>query len=68
MEEIFVKVAEALLQIVGGATVLFRTLKPLTGTKFDSKTYRRLVKLFERVSLNSAGDKVEIDISSRGED
>lgn len=64
IEELFVKGAGAVLQIIGGSTVLFRIGKTLTGTKIDSKFYRGLLKLAERVSLNSSGDTIRIDISS----
>lgn len=64
LEELFIKGAEAVLQIIGASTVLFRIGKKLTGTKIDSKFYRSFLKLTERVSLNSSGDTVRIDIGS----
>ncbi len=50
------------LQIVGGATVAFRILAPLTASKKDDKILQFLELVLEKVALNKDNSKIEVKI------
>jgi len=61
------EIALLALQIIGGATVLFRTIAPLTETKKDDKILKFLEAILANVALNkSDGDsKLEIKLKRK---
>ena len=57
-----VLVAEWALMIVGGATIAFRAIAPLTESKWDNKVLQFLEKILEYVSLNKSEHESKLEI------
>jgi len=53
------------LQIIGGATILLRSIAPLTKTKKDDLIVKYLMKFLKAVSLNLEDKKLEIKVSKK---
>jgi len=51
-----------LLQVVGGATVLFRIIAPITKWKGDDKILAAFELILSRVALNKSDSKIEIKL------
>jgi len=58
-------ILETILLIIGGATVLFRIIAPLTKNKLDDKILCWLTKILEIVSLHKADNSVNIKINNK---
>ena len=53
--ELVTKIGSGVLMIIGGATLIFRVVHPLTEAKWDDKVYRvlcKITKVLEKLSLN----------------
>jgi len=50
------------LQIIGGATVLFRIMAPLTKWKGDDKILSALELILSKMALNKNDSKLEIKL------
>lgn len=53
--DLTLKIIEGVLMVIGGSTIIFRILHPLTETKIDDKIYRVLVNILtlsKKLSLN----------------
>lgn len=53
------------LTIIGGATVLFKSIVTITKNKVDDEVLAFIVKVLEKVSLNHDTGKLEIDVKSK---
>ncbi len=51
------------LNVIGGATVLFRIVAPLTKTQLDNKVLRALELILKYVSLNKENKTLTIKVS-----
>ena len=49
--------------VIGGATVLFRSLAPITETKKDDKFLKVLEGILSTVALNKTDSKAKLEIN-----
>ena len=60
-----ISIISMVLMVIGGATVVFRIVAPLTKNVTDDNILKYLEKFLEVVSLNKDDSKLEIKISGK---
>jgi len=57
-----IQIVSLVLSLIGGATVAFRIIAPLTEAKWDNKVLKALETILSMVALNRDTGKIEVKV------